>query len=38
LAGTLAGAKLTATTRIAFGPYLALGIWLVWLHGPFILG
>ena len=38
LAATLAGAKLTATTRIAFGPYLALGIWLVWLHGPFILG
>ena len=38
LAGALAGGKLTAATRIAFGPYLALGIWLVWLYGPFIVG
>lgn len=38
LAGALAGAKLAATTRIAFGPYLALGIWAVWLYGPFIVG
>lgn len=38
LAGAIAGAKLAATTRIAFGPYLALGIWLVWLYGPFIVG
>ena len=34
LAGALAGGKLGATTRIAFGPYLALAIWLVWLYGP----
>ena len=38
LAGALAGAKLAATTRIAFGPHLALGIWLVWLYGPFVVG
>jgi leader peptidase (prepilin peptidase) / N-methyltransferase len=37
LAGTLLGAKLGATTRIAFGPYLALAIWLVWLYGPLVL-
>lgn len=38
LAARLAGGKLQATTRIAFGPYLALGIWLVWLYGPLIVG
>ena len=38
LAGALAGAKLAATTRVAFGPYLALGIWLVWLYGPLAVG
>jgi leader peptidase (prepilin peptidase) / N-methyltransferase len=37
LAGTLLGAKLGATTKIAFGPYLALAIWLVWLYGPLVL-
>jgi leader peptidase (prepilin peptidase) / N-methyltransferase len=37
LAGALLGAKLGATTRIAFGPYLALAIWLVWLYGPLVL-
>ena len=26
--------KLSAHMRIAFGPFLALGIWLVWLYGP----
>jgi len=30
----LRGAKLSATTRIAFGSYLALAFWLVWLYGP----
>ena len=25
---------LTAATRVAFGPYLAAAIWLVWLYGP----
>jgi leader peptidase (prepilin peptidase)/N-methyltransferase len=34
LAGALAGGKLSATTKIAFGPYLALAIWVVWLYGP----
>jgi urease accessory protein len=36
LAGTAAGGKLSATTRIAFGPYLALAIWVVWLYGPLV--
>lgn len=26
--------NLSADMRIAFGPFLALGIWLVWLYGP----
>lgn len=34
LARTAVGAKLSATTRIAFGSYLALAFWLVWLYGP----
>ncbi len=34
LAGTLAGRGLRADTRLPFGPYLALGTWLVWLYGP----
>jgi leader peptidase (prepilin peptidase) / N-methyltransferase len=37
LAGALLGGKLEATTKIAFGPYLALAIWLVWLYGPLVL-
>jgi leader peptidase (prepilin peptidase) / N-methyltransferase len=36
LAGARAGAKIGATTRIAFGPYLALAIWVVWLYGPLV--
>jgi leader peptidase (prepilin peptidase)/N-methyltransferase len=36
LAGALAGGKLGATTKIAFGPHLALAIWLVWLYGPLV--
>jgi leader peptidase (prepilin peptidase) / N-methyltransferase len=31
------GARLAATTRIAFGPYLALALWLSWLYGPLVL-
>jgi len=27
------GAKLNARTRLAFGPFLALSFWLVWLYG-----
>jgi len=30
----LAGRSVTATSRVAFGPWLALGTWLVWLYGP----
>jgi len=28
---------LTATTSVAFGPFLAAGAWLVWLYGPLTL-
>jgi leader peptidase (prepilin peptidase)/N-methyltransferase len=34
LARAAAGVKLSPVMRISFGPYLALGLWLVWLHGP----
>lgn len=30
--------KLSATTRLPFGSYLALGLWLTWLYGPLRLG
>lgn len=30
----LRGQKITAKTSLPFGPFLALGIWLVWLYGP----
>lgn len=30
----LAGLGLTPTTRIAFGPHLALGVAVAWLYGP----
>jgi leader peptidase (prepilin peptidase)/N-methyltransferase len=29
----LQGEKLTATTRLPFGPFLAVAIWAVWLLG-----
>jgi leader peptidase (prepilin peptidase)/N-methyltransferase len=38
LATALAGAKLTWTSRMAFGPHLALAFWLVWLCGPVVIG
>jgi leader peptidase (prepilin peptidase)/N-methyltransferase len=38
LAQAMAGAKLRLTGRIAFGPHLALGFWLVWLFGPLVPG
>ena len=28
------GRTMTAAQRIAFGPFLGLGIWLVWIWGP----
>ncbi len=30
----LSGREITATTAIPFGPFLALGFWVTWLHGP----
>lgn len=30
----LRGTAVSGTTRIAFGPFLALGFWLVWTFGP----
>jgi leader peptidase (prepilin peptidase)/N-methyltransferase len=38
LATALGGGKLAWTSRIAFGPHLALGFWLVWLYGPLVIG
>ena len=29
----LAGRTVTSTTRIPFGPCIALAFWLIWLHG-----
>lgn len=34
----LRGRSLAPTTRIAFGPHLCLGTWLVWLYGPLGFG
>ena len=33
----LSGRAMTATQRIAFGPFIAAGIWLVWIWGPVAL-
>ena len=33
-AGRCLGGTLSWSRRLAFGPYLALGFWVVWLHGP----
>jgi len=33
---SLSGRKLSATTRIPFGTFLALGGWVVWLYGPLV--
>ncbi|MDH5750657.1 MAG: A24 family peptidase, partial [Rhodospirillales bacterium] len=35
--GFVSGNKLTGDTALPFGPFLTLGIWLVWLYGPFTL-
>jgi leader peptidase (prepilin peptidase) / N-methyltransferase len=37
LARAVMGDRLSATTKIAFGSYLALAFWLIWLLGPPIL-
>lgn len=34
----LLGKRVTATTEIPFGPFLALGAWIVVLHGPLAFG
>jgi leader peptidase (prepilin peptidase) / N-methyltransferase len=34
----ICGATITAQTRIAFGPFLAFGFWVVWLYGPMTFG
>ncbi len=34
LAGAALGRRLSLDQRLAFGPSLCLGIWLVWLYGP----
>jgi prepilin signal peptidase PulO-like enzyme (type II secretory pathway) len=31
------GGKLALTSRVAFGPHLALAFWLVWLFGPVVI-
>ncbi len=33
-AARLAGHAVDRTTALPFGPFLALGFWIVWLHGP----
>jgi leader peptidase (prepilin peptidase)/N-methyltransferase len=30
--------QMSARTRVAFGPFLALGIWIIWLYGPLEFG
>ena len=30
----LLGKRITATSRIPFGPFLATAFWIVWLYGP----
>lgn len=37
LVRVVAGRPVTATERIAFGSFLSLGTWLVWLYGPLII-
>lgn len=34
IAGSFRGRPVTLTRRLAFGPHLCLGGWLVWLYGP----
>ena len=35
---SLFGRALAADSRVPFGPYLALGIWMIWLYGPITIG
>lgn len=34
---SLAGREVSATHKVAFGSYLCVAIWLVWLYGPLVL-
>lgn len=36
LIGAARGRRLDPATPLPFGPFLALGLWLTWLHGPLI--
>ncbi|SFV36984.1 prepilin peptidase [Hyphomicrobium facile] len=36
LLAKLIGTNVTRETRIAFGPFLAFGLWIVWLYGPLV--
>lgn len=38
LLGALAGKGLSGRQALPFGPFLALGFWLIWLYGPIGLG
>ena len=37
LASSAFGGRLSATSEVAFGPYLALAFWTAWLYGPLVL-
>ena len=37
-AASLRAGAVTASTRLPFGPYIALAFWIVWLHGPIVAG
>ena len=36
LLAQLIGTKVTRDTRIPFGPFMAFGLWIVWLYGPLV--
>ncbi len=36
LLGALRGGRIALDQRLAFGPFLCLGLWLVWLYGPLV--
>ena len=38
LARAVCGHPFAADARLPFGPHLALGLWITWLHGPIMIG
>jgi leader peptidase (prepilin peptidase) / N-methyltransferase len=36
LAGRIGGLKIHAQTKVPFGAFLCLGLWIVWLYGPIV--